>query len=74
MLVAGNTTIDPYHFVTHYQAQGWTLGNGLVMSDWQAVLRKWINKDVAQAKSAGNKTRTRSIEDDLKDVSWANLE
>lgn len=74
LLVAGNTTIDPDHFVTHYQAQGWTLGNGLVMSDWQAVLRKWINKDVAQAKSAGNKTRSRSLEDDLKDVSWAGLD
>ena len=44
------------------------------MSDWQAVLRKWINKDVAQAKSEGNKTRSRSLEDDLKDVSWAGLD
>ena len=74
LLVAGNTSIDAEHFVTHYQAQGWTLGNGLVMADWQAVLRKWINKDVAQAKSDGNKTRSRSLEDDLSDMSWAGLD
>ena len=71
LLVAGSTTIDPDHFVTHYQAQGWTLGNGLMMSDWQAVLRKWIKKDVAQAKSAT--TRARSLQDDLSDVSWAGI-
>lgn len=36
---------DPEAFVSHYAAQGWMLGNGIPMVDWQAAVRKWHIND-----------------------------
>lgn len=41
--VSGNmlTRCDPELFCATYEAQGWVLGNGVPMADWQAAVRKW---------------------------------
>lgn len=36
---------DPELFFATYEAQGWMLGNGMPMVDWQAAARKWHAKD-----------------------------
>lgn len=36
---------DAELFCAHYAAQGWMLGNGLPMADWQALARKWHIQD-----------------------------
>lgn len=79
----GNRTIDPDRFIDYYQTQGWKLANGRPMADWKAAVRTWIQREEtnhAQIRPGGNSaangrdqgTRSRTIEDDLRDTSWAN--
>ena len=32
-------------FVSTYEAQGWRLGNGIPMTNWQAAVQKWNSQD-----------------------------
>lgn len=37
-----NTATD---FYNHYESQGWLIGNGIHMTNWQSKLRKWANDE-----------------------------
>lgn len=43
---------DPDLFFATYDAQGWMLGNGLPMTNWQSAVRKWHVQDRNKAASA----------------------
>ena len=43
---------DPELFYDTYAAQGWLLGNGLPMVDWQAAAKKWHRNDRNKAAAA----------------------
>lgn len=32
-------------FYNHYESQGWLIGNGIHMTNWQSKLRKWANDE-----------------------------
>jgi hypothetical protein len=53
--VSGNMLdrCDPDLFFATYDAQGWMLGNGLPMTNWQSAVRKWHVQD--RNKSAAKK-------------------
>ena len=37
---------DPAEFVDHFDAQGWTRGNGRPIEDWRALARMWSRRQV----------------------------
>lgn len=43
---------DPDLFFATYDAQGWVLGNGIPMTNWQSAVRKWHVQDRNKAASA----------------------
>ena len=50
---------DPVQFLDHYAAQGWTLSNGLPVTDVWALARNWSRRQVgfdAQRKARGGQT------------------
>jgi len=60
-----SNSIDAEHFVDHYTARGWILGNGRKMKDWKAAVRTWEknNFNRSQAtKPAVDETRKNSEE------------
>jgi len=51
--------LDGQHFVDHYTARGWLLGQNK-MKDWQAAVRTWKNNE---AKNGKSKNRPRHTDD-----------
>lgn len=43
------TRCDPELFFATYAAQGWLMGNGLPMTNWQAAVKKWHSNDLNKA-------------------------
>ena len=37
--------IDPQSFIDYYQARGWKFKNGQPVTDWEACVRTWENRD-----------------------------
>ena len=54
---------DPEIFCAHYAAQGWVLGNGLPMVNWQAVARKWHMQDRNKIASSNSASRIDNFSD-----------
>lgn len=45
-------SIDPQHFLDHYEANGWMRGSTKI-KDWKACMRTWEQRDKAGGKSNG---------------------
>lgn len=41
---------DCEYFYNHYEANGWTNGNGSKIKDWQAKVKKWYKDDLKNGK------------------------
>ena len=52
--------LDADQFVDHYDAQGWIGGNGIPITDWKAMVRKWGNKapDSSRGDQGGKSQQT----------------
>jgi len=45
-------SLDCEKFITHYKSQGWILGNGIPMADWQETINKWKLSDMKKSKES----------------------
>lgn len=43
-------TVDPQHFMDHYESVGWKIGRN-TMKDWQAAVRNWARREQPFAQS-----------------------
>ena len=50
---------DCEYFYDHYEANGWTNGNGSKVKDWQAKVKKWYKDDLKSGKIKKYDTRRR---------------
>lgn len=46
----GMEEFDCEYFYNHYEANGWTNGNGSKIKDWQAKVKKWYKDDLKSGK------------------------
>jgi len=54
-LIAKSTAEEAEAFYSHYEAQGWKAGNGMVITNWRAKADSWIKNN--RERKAANGTR-----------------
>ena len=72
MKLAGYNDLDPELFFAHYESLGWKTATGAEIEDWRSRLTVWAKEQARRKQDKPDKTRHRSLEDDLHDTSWAN--
>lgn len=71
MMLAGYHDLDPELFFAHYESLGWRTASGGLIEDWRSRLTVWAKDQARRDQQKPNKTRHRSLTDDLTDTSWA---
>lgn len=56
------SSVDPGHFISYYQANGWMVGRN-PMKDWRAAVRTWEKRDKDKGPTTGDRDRIKTDAD-----------